>query len=324
MLSRTVLALALTALIGCSSSSGSAEPQARVGQINGSDTWQGEVTLTGAVIVAKGATVEIAPGAHITCAAGASIYVDGVLHARAAASHAKISCPTWNGIAVDAGGAIDTEGVELENAQLAIALLDGAADSRFAQGAITNAVHPFTVGKGSTLTLDHVQSKTAATQGVNGDAPVVGKLVASYLEYDSGANDGVTARDGGALDISDSTFTGAQFDLVLSYGGSSVKIAYSTFKGSHCGMHIQPADSFTIDHVTADDIYGITIYASGNGPNTVSSSNLTGSAAWLDFQGDNGPIAFTNVYVSGQQVMKGGPPPTITTVAAPIPDAKPR
>ncbi len=218
------------------------------------------------------------------------------------------------------------EGVELENATVAIALLDGAAESRFAEGAITSATHAFAVAKGTKLDVTKVKASVSKDVPSNSgsSSEIRGTLVASYFDYDSAASDGIIAKDGGSLDISDSTFTGTANDLVLSYGGSSVKIAYSTFKGSHCGMHIEPAASFTIDHVTADDIFGITIYASGNGPNTVSNSNFTGSAAWLDFQGDNGPITFTNVYVNGQSIMKGGPPPTIMTATAPIADAKPR
>ena len=45
-----------------------------------------------------------------------------------------------------------------------------------------------------------------------------------------------------------------------------------------CGLHVQPSESFEIDHVTSDsNIYGITIYGSGSGPNTVKASNFTGS-----------------------------------------------
>jgi hypothetical protein len=321
-----VLVLALAACSSSSSSDPGGNPNSRAGQISGSDVWKDDVTLTGAVIVGKGADVEIAPGARITCAAGASLYVQGKLHARAAAQHAKITCPAWNGIAVDVGGSIDMEGVDIENAQVALAILEGALESRFAEGAITAAIHPFAVAKGTKLTVDKVKASVPAEVPVNvvANSEIFGTLVATHLDYDSGTNDGINARDGGSLDISDSTFTGTANDLVLSYGGKSVKIAYSTFKGAHCGIHIQPAESFTIDHVTAEDAFGITIYASGAGPNTVSNSNFTGSSAWLDFQGDNGPITFDNVFVSGQQILKGGPLPTVKTATAPIPDAKPR
>jgi hypothetical protein len=73
-------------------------------------------------------------------------------------------------------------------------------------------------------------------------------------------------------------------------------------------------------------VFGITIYGSGAGPNTVKNSNFTGSAAWLDFQGfDQGQVTFENVYTNGEQVMTGTPTPVITGKAtSPIPDAKPR
>src|SRR5260221_6779516 len=69
MLRNVCVVLALAAASGCSSSSASdsgANQNARAGQINGSDVWKDDVTLTGAVIVGKGADVEIAPGARIT------------------------------------------------------------------------------------------------------------------------------------------------------------------------------------------------------------------------------------------------------------------
>ena len=48
---------------------------------------------------------------QIKCAEGASLYVQGKLHARAAAQHAKITCTSWNGLAVDTGGSLDIEDV---------------------------------------------------------------------------------------------------------------------------------------------------------------------------------------------------------------------
>jgi hypothetical protein len=324
---RRILFPALVLAVGCSSSSkDDANANDKVGTIKGAEVWKGSVTLNGPIIIGQGADVEIAAGAQITCSANGSLYVQGKLHARAAAQHAKITCPSWGGIAVDTGGAIDLEGVEIENAVIAIATIEGALESRYAEGVITSATHPFSVAKNTKLTVEKTKSSVAATlpAGVVANSEIFGTLVTSYLDYDAGKNDGIVAKDGGQLDISDSTFTGAENDLVASYGGKSVKVAYSTFKAAHCGLHIQPADSFTIDHVTADDAFGITIYASGAGPNTVSNSNFTGSAAWLDFQGDNGPITFNNVFVSGQEIMKGGPPPTINQATAAIPDAKPR
>ena len=137
----------------------------------------------------------------------------------------------------------------------------------------------------------------------------------------------------GALDstFSEGVITNALKPFVVNSGSkltvSHVKVAYTTLTGAHCGLHLQPAESFEIDHVTSDtDIYGITIYGSGAGPNTVKSSNFTGSSAWIDFQGfDQGHIAFDTIYTKGNEVPKGTPPPSITgKVTVPIADAKPR
>jgi hypothetical protein len=94
-----------------------------------------------------------------------------------------------------------------------------------------------------------------------------------------------------------------------------------TFGRASCGA------PFEIDDVTSDtDVYGITIYGSGAGPNTVKSSHFSGSSAWVDFQGfDQGHISFDTIYTNGNEVLKGTPPPSINgKVAAPIADAKPR
>ena len=95
-----VLGLVIPALGACSSSSsdgGGAEPNnplARAGEVHGPDTWKDGTVLTGTVTIAKDAVVEIAPGAKITCAEGATLYVAGTLRARAAASHARSRAPS--------------------------------------------------------------------------------------------------------------------------------------------------------------------------------------------------------------------------------------
>jgi hypothetical protein len=333
-----VLALAIPALVACSSSSspgsgggGAAnDPLARTGEIHGADTWTDGTLLNGTVTIAKDGSVDIAPGAKITVAAGATLYVAGVLRAKAAASHAKITSTKWAGLVVSAGGKADLEGVELENGLVGIATAEGALDSTFTQGVIANSLKPFVVSKGSKLTVTNVKASTPEKIGPSdlSESDISGMLVASRLDYDAHNYEGVSVREGGEIDLSDSTFHGKNAaDLLSAYGAKHVKVAYSTFTGAHCGLHIQPSESFEIDHVTSEsDIYGITIYGSGAGPNTVKSSNFTGSAAWLDFQGfDQGKVTFENVFTSGSEVMTGTPTPTVTGKAtAPIPDAKPR
>jgi hypothetical protein len=323
---RSLLSLTALAIAACSSSSSEDTPNVRAGEIKGQDTWKDGLVLNGPVSIAKDAVVTIEPGAKITCSEGASLYVDGKLVAKAAQKHAKITCPSWGGIAVDQGGSIALEGVEIENAFSAIAMLDGAAESTFSSGSI-NSLHPFSLNTGTKLTVTDTKITPPATPppaDQPGVSDIYGTFVGSHLDYDSGPNEGIRGQPNGDVTIEDSTFHGTANDLVSAYGAKHVKLAYSTFKGSHCGVHIQPSESFEIDHITSEDLYGITIYASGAGPNTVTASNFTGTVAWLDFQGDNGPITFDGIFTSGAQVLTGGPPPTIKTVASPIPDAKPR
>ena len=204
----------------------------------------------------------------------------------------------------------------------------GAQESRFAEGAILNSLKPFVVRKGSKLTVTNVKATTPEklAPGETSQADVEGTLVASRLDYDAHASEGISVRPGGDLDLSDSTLHGVNgADLVSAYGAKKVKLAYSTFKGSHCGIHIEPSESFEIDHVTSESIFGITIYGSGAGPNTVKASNFAGSSAWLDFAGENGAITFEDVFTTGGELLNGGPiPPTIKKAAQAVVDAKPR
>lgn len=302
---------------------------ARAGEIRKNDTWTDGVTLTGTVSIAAGAVVDIAPGATVKCAEGATILVGGELRVRATASKpAKITCGSWQGILLAKGGKIDAEGLTIENAATAIAMTEGAADSRFVSGSILQSVNPFMVAKASSLVVD--QSKIVVPAKTNPNTvsqpEIRGSLKATKIDYDASNNEGISVKDGGELVIEDSIIHGQNgFDMVSAYDGKRLEVRYSILKGGHCGLHIQGLDTFLVDHVSSEEnTYGITLYKSGAGPNTISSSNVTGLAAWLDFQGDHGPITMENIYVTGNEIMKGGPAPTITKASAPIADAKPR
>ncbi|MBX3189039.1 MAG: hypothetical protein KF819_18605 [Labilithrix sp.] len=313
---------------GCSSDPATEDANARAGDITAPETW-GDIKLTGAVTIAAGVTVDIAPGANITCGEGSRIFVSGTLRARAAAKHAKISCPQWAGLLVKEGGKLDLEGLDLENARVGVGLDVQSAESRFVDGSIVGSFNPIVVSPGTKLTVERV--KASAPEKV-GDTEVSiseihGTLIAKRLDYDARANEGLSVKKGGELVLEDSTVKGENgLDMVSTYAAKSLEISYSTFSGSHCGIHIEGVDAFEIDHVTSEgNIFGITIYGSGAGPNVVRASNFSGTSAWLDFQGDNGPITFDGVYTSGKEIMLGGPVPSIqNTPAAPLPDAKPR
>jgi len=74
-----------------------------------------------------------------------------------------------------------------------------------------------------------------------------------------------------------------------------------------------------------DNIYGITIYAASvEGPHIIKDSNFAGTAAWLDLQGDHGPITFENVFTTGEETILRTDPPTITRAPARIEGAGPR
>ncbi len=323
------------ALGGCSSDAAEAptgDPPAalaRAGEIRGRDTWKNGVTLTGTVSIAPGAVVEIAPGATIKCADGAAILVGGELRARAADKPAKITCESWNGILVANGGKLDFEGVTLENAKAGITTTEGALESRFVSGAITSSLHPLQVAKKSVLVIEKVKASAPAkvTAAEVSMSEIRGSLKASHLDYDAGANEALSVKDGGELVLEDSIIHGTGGgDMVAAYDAKSIAVRYTTLKGAHCGPHIQGVDSLEIDHVTSEDnIYGITMYKTGAGPNVIKDSNINGGAAWLDFQGDHGPVTMQNVYASGgNEILKGGPAPTITKATAPIANARPR
>lgn len=321
--------LGALSMAGCSSSDEPSGPDGRAGEIQGTDVWTDGLQLTGIVTIAEGAVVDIQPGAKITCAEGAALYVSGTLRARAAANHARISCPTWMGIVVNPKGALDLEGLEVENGSAGLTLLEQSAPSRFTEGSILNALHPIQTAKGTKLDVANIKvttPKTVAAAEVS-ISEIFGTMTASRVDYDAASNEGISVKETGDLTIADSTLHGTNaFDLISAYKAARLKVSYTTLTGAHCGLHIEPAESFEIDHVTSENnIFGITIYGSGNGPNTVTDSNFTGTSAWLDFQGDNGPITFDGNYTNGNEVMLGGPVPTIKNEAtAPYADAKPR
>jgi len=331
MLRCAVLGVVAAALSSCSAPGGDAPApiDARVGELRGADLWKDGLVLTGTVTITPGADVEIAPGARITCAAGATLFVAGTLRARAARAHAKITCERWSGLVVSAGGHVDLEGLELENGALGLAMAPGAGESMFRDGAIVGSLRPLTLAPSTKLGIASSKLSTPLKVGAEdlSVSEIAGTLIASRIDYDANSNQGITVKQGGELDLQDSTFHGKNAgDLVSAYGAKHLKITYSTFLGAHCGLHVQPSDSFEIDHVTSDsNTYGITIYGSGSGPNVVKASNLTGSAAWLDFQGDNGAVTFDGVYTNGNEVLIGGPAPSVLNkMGVPVSDAKPR
>jgi hypothetical protein len=308
-----------------------------VGDIRQSQTWKDGDKLAGVIRIFEGATIEIEPGARITCVEAVQIQVGGTLRVKSAGKRAKITCPRWGGILVATHGQVDLEGIDLENPDIGVETTKGAGAVSVTDSSITSSARPFRVGAGTKLTVTNVVATTPTTlQELDVSvSEVFGTFVAKRLDYEANTNEGIMAMKGGEVDIEDSTLKAKNgFDLVSSYGGKSVKVRYTTMRGGHCGAHIDqskdaektPTGSVEIDHVTSENnTFGITIYAaSTEGPHIVKDSNFQGASAWLDLQGLHGPITFQNVFTDGTENIQNTDPPTITKASARVDDAKPR
>ena len=323
---------------GCSSSDSSGSlstPPATTtvdglsGDIRADTTWADGTKLGGIIRIVEGVTVTIAPGAKITCSNPVQIQIGGTLKVDSQATHAVITCSSWTGVLVGAKGAVDANGLDLENAEVGIEVTTGAGNVSLKNSAIKNTVRPFTVRANATLTLDHVDATVPTTLGAadSSVAEVYGVLNASFLSYNSETNEGIMLKDGGNATISDSTLVSENgLDLLSSYSGGTLTVSYTTMTGAHCGLHMQGVKQLNVDHVTSADknIYGITIYGADNV--SIKDSNFTGSVAWLDLQGDHGPVTFNDVYRTGNAIVMNTQPANDTaaptaTVATAVPRA---
>lgn len=326
----SLLAAALSCLsfVGCSSDD-AATPDRREGDIRANETWKNGLELTNTVRIIGPAVVEIEAGATIKCAKGVQILVGGVLR-KAAGAKSKIACSDWEGIVVAQAGKVELEDFDLENPLTGVRTTPGAAESSLKKVSITKSVKPFTVDKDSKLVLEDVKTTTPAqiSPDVQSIAEIRGTLIAKKLDYDAGTgNEGIRIADGGSAEIVDSFIHGTGgLDMVASYGGKSLKLSYSKLSGAHCGPHMQGIDSLEIDHIVSEgNTYGITIYGVGAGPNVVKDSNISGVAAWIDIQGEHGPITFENVFTGGSNALiQNTAPPTINEASAPVAGAGPR
>ncbi|MBX3231061.1 MAG: hypothetical protein KIT84_36990 [Labilithrix sp.] len=278
-----------------------------VGDVSQSVTWTDGTVLGGKIRILEGATVEIAPGAKLSCKDSAEIIIGGTLKVSSAATHASISCAKWLGVVVGQNGVLDIDGLDLEGAGYETTRANGSCIVKNAK--ITNASRPFKVGPGSKLVLDHVVATTPETVGPydSSVAEVFGTLEASYLEYDAKGNEGIMLKGAEAeATITDSTLKGTNGqDLVSTYftgqtpeegRPKSLKVSYTTFSGAHCGPHLQGVTTAEFDHITSRDdiIYGITVFDANEV--TIKDSNLGGSVAWLDFKKNPAVITLTNVF----------------------------
>jgi hypothetical protein len=303
-------------------------------------------TLTASLEIPAGMTATIPPGARIVAAPGVTITVSGVLVVASAEKHARIATASppsdpsgdWGGIVVASGGQLQADGLDLADASQALWLESGSMPSRYDDGTISDAQHPFQIDTGARLDTAHAAVANAASASA-----ISGEFNASYLDYETtGLAGGLIMSDASAIfDATDSTFHGATVgggDYITTYAAALVHVAYSTVNDAHCAFHFNDVTRFEIDHVSAGlragaqpgmggpwVVYGAMLYGSEAGPNVISNSNFAGTEYGFEWQAGNGPITITNTYTMGLNSMNATwtwAPADVAT--APIQDAHPR
>ena len=281
---------------GASSSGGGAT-------ISADTTWADGQQVTGNTTIAAGVTVTIAPGATVTVGANALITVEGTLMASSATpKHAALTGTAWTGISVGSGGTLSLDGVDVTGAATALATLTGATKAEYDDGTITAATTPFNVAKGTTLGI-----KNGTVTGTKGTSQVAGSLVASYLDYDSNGNEGITTTDPTATESFEDCKlhgSGPTTDMVISgTGAASIHVAYTDISNVHCGFHFNTITAFDVSYTNVEsNSYGFMLYGStGTGTRSVTNSNIDQNTVAFDTEGSNGPITFDSDYITGTQ-----------------------
>ena len=275
-------------------------PPASGATISADETWATGKTISGSVIIAKGVTVTIAPSASVTIADGATITVQGSLKGTSvAAAHAKLTGTAWAGLVVASGGSLALDGVDIDNATIAIDTQSGNVGATYDNSVINAATNPFKVEVGSKLSMSH-----SMVVGSKGLSSVGGSFTASYLDYDSNGSEGVTMVDPAAVfTVDDSKFHGTSNgggDMIVSNNAATLHISHSEIQKCHCAFHINNVTNLDVSFMNVhDDSYGFMQYGSdpANGTRTIASSNFTNLASvGIDESGTNGPIAVTGCY----------------------------
>jgi hypothetical protein len=286
---------------GASSSGGSSGGPGTT--ISADATWADGQMITSNVTIASGVTVTIAPGATVTVAAGSTISIAGTLTGSSATTHAKLTGTGWTALSVASGGTLTFTGVDITGAGTALETQAGALKAEYDEGTITGAATPFNVAKATTL-----GTKNATVTGTLGTSRIAGALVASYLDYDSNGNEGITTVDPTATEsIEDSKLhgSGPVADMVVSAtGAASIHIAYTDITNVHCGFHFDTVDAFDVSYTNVEtNSYGFMLYgSSGTGTRSVTYSNVDqNQIAYDTTPGDNGPIVFDHDYITGTQ-----------------------
>ena len=263
------------------------------------------MAIAGNVIVAKGTTVLIPPGARIMVAANAVISVSGTLLASACSSHATLTWPAGasasSGITVGIGGTLTVGGLDIVGRggrpQRALGRLGEYDDGHDHVGSAL----PFNVSSGSTLTM-----QGATVTGTRGTSLVAGVFSATGLDYDSNGNSGIVGSDNGSIDIRNSKLhgNGPFADMLISGGlvGATMNVQNTEIYQVHCAFHFSPVKTFTISYANLhDNAYGFMLYGSGAPGGTMTYSNdvAVPSQYQVGFSiaETNGPIVFDHDYI---------------------------
>jgi hypothetical protein len=218
-------------------------------------------------------------------------------------AQAKLTGTKWVGLVVAPGGTLALDGVDIENAKVAIDVQAKAAAASYGHGTITAATAPFLVEAKAALTTSH-----ATVVGSLGTSHVLGALTASYLDYDANGFDGITGEnDDATISIEDSKLHGGggASDMIVSYTGvGNVHVAYTEITHVHCAFHFERMTGLDVSYVTATgDNFGLMLYGSlATGTKSIKSSNFYGEFEWGIQEGPNatnGAITVDGCYFSG-------------------------
>ncbi len=261
--------LGLGGSLGCSSSSKGIATESTPTDA----TWTDGHHVAASMTIPFGSSVTVAPGARVTFAPGVTVTVQGTLKGGGTTPHAKLGGAPWGGLIVVTGGALTLDGVDISQADVALAVQGGTAS--YQHGTIDKSA-PFEVDKGGKLTVAH-----AVVTGATKASAVVGAFTATFLDYDAATFEGIVGQDEGAtISIEDSKLHGTaneNNDLVAARGAATVHVAYTDFDKAHCGFHFDAVTSFDISHVAIHDgAYGFMLYGSAptTGTRTITASNI--------------------------------------------------
>jgi hypothetical protein len=254
------------------------------GDITADATWSGDLTADNVTIKA-GVTVTVSASTHITFMGGAGLIVEGTLKIQGADGQlVTLDGSSWSGISVSSGGTLELAYADISKAGMGIECAAGAA------GCTIDHAHLH----------DNVQSGTFASTVT---------ITRSILEKTT--SEGIYVAAGGNATITDTVLRTAGGDLLVQ-GGGSVSFDYGEIGDNdpsyeHCGIHINKADSLSIQHTDfRANVYGSMIGGTTNAK--INFSNWSNNSTDVDDLGGNTGLDLSNNYWS-----KGAPTGNFST-----------